>query len=349
VASISNNGAGVSWIFRYDGRRFGYPGDVPMGLGSYGTVDLDMARELAHQYRLMLSEGKDPKVGRDDRLLDDQIVRGAAKTVNQVADEYFEAKVARKSASYRWQTEKWFKTFLRDKIGQWPIQKVDTNTILETCELRDLWIAQNPTARGLQNHLSRMFDLAIARGYYRGGNPAAWKGLQHILPSSSDVHQTKHHASLPYKDVARFMEKLRAYKDTRLTYPNIRTTVSLAVEFIILTGVRLSEVRLATWNEIDHRVWNVPPEHRKTGYRNGKVRPIPITEPMLAVLEEMAKRRTDQSPDAIVFPWARRKFKRLRHQIKGARDWFAQLRCANPKLFAHWQLCHGNGRATGAV
>ncbi len=34
---------------------------------------------------------------------------------------------------------------------------------------------------------------------------------------------------------------------------------------------------------------------------------------------------------------------------KGARDWFAQLRCANPKLFAHWQLCHGNGRATGAV
>jgi hypothetical protein len=47
--------------------------------------------------------------------------------------------------------------------------------------------------------------------------------------------------------------------------------------------------------------------------------------------------------DLYVIRWARRKFKRLRHQTKGARDWFAQLLCANPKLFAHWQLCHGNG------
>jgi RNA-directed DNA polymerase len=53
--------------------------------------------------------------------------------------------------------------------------------------------------------------------------------------------------------------------------------------------------------------------------------------------------------DAYVIRWARRKFKRLRHQTKGARDWFAQLLGANPKLFAHWQLCHGNGRTTGAV
>ena len=53
--------------------------------------------------------------------------------------------------------------------------------------------------------------------------------------------------------------------------------------------------------------------------------------------------------DIYVIRWARRKFKRLRHQTKGARDWFAQLRQANPKLFAHWQLCHGNGRTTGAV
>ena len=47
--------------------------------------------------------------------------------------------------------------------------------------------------------------------------------------------------------------------------------------------------------------------------------------------------------DIYVIRWARRKFKRLRHQTKGARDWFAQLLCANSKLFAHWQLCHGNG------
>src|SRR5260370_15060848 len=34
---------------------------------------------------------------------------------------------------------------------------------------------------------------------------------------------------------------------------------------------------------------------------------------------------------------------------QGARDWFDRLRRANPTLFAHWQLCHGNGRTSGAV
>jgi hypothetical protein len=29
--------------------------------------------------------------------------------------------------------------------------------------------------------------------------------------------------------------------------------------------------------------------------------------------------------DLYVMGWARRKFKRLRHQTKGARDWFARL------------------------
>ena len=53
--------------------------------------------------------------------------------------------------------------------------------------------------------------------------------------------------------------------------------------------------------------------------------------------------------DAYVIRWARRKFKRLRHKTKGARDWFDRLRRANPTLFAHWQLCHGNGRTSGAV
>ena len=60
-------------------------------------------------------------------------------------------------------------------------------------------------------------------------------------------------------------------------------------------------------------------------------------------------RPTLQRIDLYVIRWARRKFKRLRHQTKGARDWFARLVRANPKLFAHWQLCHGNGRTTGAV
>ena len=53
--------------------------------------------------------------------------------------------------------------------------------------------------------------------------------------------------------------------------------------------------------------------------------------------------------DAYVIRWARRKYKRLVHQTKGDRDWFDRLRRSTPRLFAHWPLCHGNGRTSGAV
>ena len=60
-------------------------------------------------------------------------------------------------------------------------------------------------------------------------------------------------------------------------------------------------------------------------------------------------RPTPKRIDAYVIRWARRKFKRMRHQTKGARGWFDRLHNANPILFAHWTLCHGNGRTSGAV
>ena len=44
----------------------------------------------------------------------------------------------------------------------------------------------------------------------------------------------------------------------------------------------------------------------------------------------------------------RSKFKWLRRKTKGARDWFGRVRPANSTLFAHWQLCHGNGRNIGS-
>jgi hypothetical protein len=53
--------------------------------------------------------------------------------------------------------------------------------------------------------------------------------------------------------------------------------------------------------------------------------------------------------DAYVIRWARRKFKRMRHRPTAARQWFDRFRRANPHLLAHWALCHGNGRTSGAV
>jgi RNA-directed DNA polymerase len=53
--------------------------------------------------------------------------------------------------------------------------------------------------------------------------------------------------------------------------------------------------------------------------------------------------------DASIIRWARRKYKRMARRPRGAKDWFDRLRRARPLLFAHWLLCYGNGRTSGAV
>jgi len=60
-------------------------------------------------------------------------------------------------------------------------------------------------------------------------------------------------------------------------------------------------------------------------------------------------RPTLQRINAYVIRWARRKFKRLPRSEQGARAWFDRFCRANPKLFAHRSLYHGNGRTMGAV
>jgi group II intron reverse transcriptase/maturase len=53
--------------------------------------------------------------------------------------------------------------------------------------------------------------------------------------------------------------------------------------------------------------------------------------------------------DAYLIRWARRKFKRLRGQPKGARQWLSRVRRAHPALFSHWLFFNVGGRTSEAV
>ena len=236
--SVTNDCSGKSWVFRWT-----VPGtrrERVMGLGPAHTVDLDEAREKARECRKLLLAGKDPLIERDSARLDRDIAAGLAKTVNQVVDEYWNAKIAHKSSHYISQSTLMLGKYVRELIGTMPIQKVNTNTILNQVGLRKLWTEQHPTALILHSHLKRMFSLAIANKYYRGDNPAAWVGhLEHILPRSKDVHRAEHHSWVPYQDIGRFMAKLRAWEDQSIRRTG-HTTVALLLEFVVLTAVRVS-------------------------------------------------------------------------------------------------------------
>jgi integrase len=306
---VGNGGAAKSWIFRYTDRRTKI--QVPMGLGSIYDRNIDEAREKARVHRQQLRDGKDPLTERDGDQLDANIAAKRAKTVRQVWDEFSRAKLAHLKPTSRYQANRLVRNFILAKIGDMPIAKVDqgvANTVLSA----EFWNTMNPTAVQVHSYAKRIFSFAMYRGYYTAKkNPFDWvDNLKHVLTPSKLVHKKKHRASLPYKDLPRFMVAVRSYQDRSFRdygHPN----VALWLEMVVLTGVRISEPRLARWKEFDFTtmVWTVPPEQHKDGGRSGEPHLVPITPQMLAILEEMQRRRLDPSPDAYVFPSPYRLYK----------------------------------------
>ncbi len=58
---------------------------------------------------------------------------------------------------------------------------------------------------------------------------------------------------------------------------------------------------------------------------------------------------TLQRIDAYAIRWARRKFKRLRRQTKGARGWLARIPRDNHTPFTHSRPCHGEPKGSRKI
>src|SRR5262249_48272730 len=117
---------------------------------------------------------------------------------------------------------------------------------------------------------------ATVHHYRTGDNPARWQGLlEHALPAKAKVAKTKHHAALPYAEIAAFMAKLR--QDT--------SAAAKCLEFIVLTGARLGEATGAMWSEIDFKActWTIPANRMK----GGREHRVPLSDAAMAVLEAM--------------------------------------------------------------
>jgi integrase len=302
---VTKKGVGKSWVFRWTDRTT--KREKVIGLGPVHTVDLHEARSKALACRKLLLKVSDPLAECHTATVAAHDTFDLAKTVYDIVEEYVRAKIAHKSQPHIKQSTRLLGNVL-DQIGDMPIQQVTTHTLLDKLGLRAMWTERHPTAVILRSHLKRIFSLAIAQGYYKGKNPAAWVDhLEHILPASRDVHRVKHHPSLPYKDVGRFLRAVRAYED-RSVRRRGHSDVALSLEFVVLTGVRFGEARLARWKQFDipHMVWNVPHKNTKTGYMKSDDDPprqIPITPAMLAVIEKMQRRGgCNLWPDAYLFP-----------------------------------------------
>lgn len=230
-----------SWILRtrVHGR------EQAIGLGSAELVTREEAREEAVRLRKIARAGGDP-------LAELRAKRDAENmTVERAVRAVFEGKTFRNPKS----AGGWIKPFERHvfpKIGKRPVQTIASRDIVST--LAPHWIERHDTAAKLRQRLGEAFDWAKVHGHYDGENPIA--GTLAGLPQVKA--KTTPRAAASWTEVPEIFAAMG----------QIDRVVAKLTQFIILTGVRQTEARLAEWSEFDLTgdggpVWNVPAERMK--------------------------------------------------------------------------------------
>jgi integrase len=265
-----------SWVFRYkiDGSsRY-------MGLGSFTTVSLAKARELATECRQLRLQRIDPIDHRNGMRAAARLDAAKAMTFDECGDAYLAAHQAGwRNAKHRTQWINTLDTYVTPVFGNLPVQTIDVAMVMQVLE--PIWSTKPETASRLRGRIERILDWAKARGFRSGENPARWRGhLDNLLPARSKVRKVKHHAALPFDEIAPFMTLLR-----------VRGGVAArALEFAILTASRTGEVLGATWEEFDvsARNWTIP-AHRMKSQREHRV---PLSDEAIKVFEAMEATRS---------------------------------------------------------
>nr|WP_321442573.1 integrase arm-type DNA-binding domain-containing protein [uncultured Cohaesibacter sp.] len=217
-----------------------------MGLGGISLVSLAEARELALKYRKIARQGGDPIEERRKERLTAPIFSEAAQTV------FEENKSTWKNPKHAQQWFNTLQTYAFPHIGSRQVDQIQTSDILKV--LSPIWLEKAETARRVRQRMSTVFDWAKTAGFRSGDNPV--DGVEKGLPKQNS--KDKHHAAMPYQEVPAFVARIRTEQKKGLV-------ARLALEFLILTATRTSEVLKSEWVEVDldQRLWIIPAERMK--------------------------------------------------------------------------------------
>ena len=286
---VARNGS-RSWLFRYtlNGKT------RHMGLGSLAVISLADARTAAIECRRLCHAGVDPIEHRKASRTEARLATARAMTFDDCANRYMAAhSVGWRNSKHRAQWVATLRTYVTPVFGSLPVQTIDTGLIMRVLE--PIWTIKPETASRVRGRIEVILNWAKTHGFRQGENPARWRGhLENLLPSRSRVQKIEHHAALPYSDVGVFMGDLRERAGV----------AAAALEFLILTAARTSEVIGARWEEMNlsTRTWVVPAERMKAR----AIHRVPLSNAALVVLERMRVIQQDE----FVFP-STKKGKRL--------------------------------------
>lgn len=254
-----------------------------IALGAYPVVTLAEARAAHIAAQRLLVRGVDPI---DARNIEERRQRIAAgHTFQAVADEWFEARRRRWVESYSSRLRSRLDADLLPHLGQRPIAEIEPIEVLDVIRRVEGRDAIEMAKRVMQM-ASAIFRYGVATSRCPRDPTADLRGA---LQAPGPV---KHRTALGASELPEFMMRLRTYQGDAVT--------RLALELIVLTFVRTSEVRFAAWSEFEglggpEPLWRIPAERMKMR------RPhlVPLAPRTVEVLREI-KRHSGRS--ALLFP-----------------------------------------------
>jgi len=245
-----------------------------MGLGRWPDVSIAEARERAAEARKTLRDGFDPIVERQNAKY-----RTNHLTVTEAIDSCFEARKAelkRDGEAGRWMSP--LRVHVIPKLGRLPIEQIDQHQLKRVLE--PIWHEKTEAAAKALNRMNLTLKHAAALGL--DVDLQATMKARALL--GRQRHTVKHIPSMPFSKAPAFYQWLKVQDDV----------AALALRFLILTVARTSEVRLATFDEIDGDVWTLPPGRTKTKREHR----VPLTGEALAIAEKCR----EVSPNEFLFP-----------------------------------------------
>ncbi len=232
-----------------------------IGLGSFPIVGLAEARRRALENRRAVERGEDP---RKPKFAVPTFAQAAETVIALHAPGWKDS--GRTAKNWRSSLE----SYAFPVIGKTPVDKVTTADIMAV--LFPIWATKSETSRRLKIRISQVMKWAIGQGF-RPDDPAG-PALLAAMPKKNG--HVEHQKALPHADVAKMLKTIEG--------TNAWDGTKLAIRFIALTATRSSEVRLATWAEIDlgAGVWEIPGERMK----GGREHRVPLSDAVLDVLRE---------------------------------------------------------------
>jgi integrase len=275
----------AAWVFRY---RLGGK-QRELSIGTYPTITLKRARELATEARAKVQQGID--VAKEKR--EQKIALTTAGTVKQLCDEYYQRTI-------EGQTKR--PDIVRQQLDNDVIPKLGRLSIAEVKPLDIDRMIQAIMERGSPVMANRVlattkavFNYAIRR-HWTVQNPAA--AFRRIDAGGEEKVRSR---ALSEIELTKLLKAMRDVGPVFNTY-------YLAVKLLLVSAVRLSELIEAPWSEFDltanEPVWRLPKSRIKTG-KDMVQRDFTIPLPAVAVEWLLEIKRTSVASD-YVFPARRR-------------------------------------------